>query len=148
MINGNSFQRKLLATPYIYISIRFVFETAFISEQVAENRFGVLLQIKDKFITEFIVFSKMLLQLRLKTVWKISKPYSMTLKTVARQFCLKGHVLPQKLGMKLLEMGKDMKIKQCLLSFLQSMGKLFFVKKLCMGEQTFLGKLLGGSFTW
>ena len=43
-INGNSFQRKpkLIATPYI-LQYRFVFETVFILEQTAENRFGALL---------------------------------------------------------------------------------------------------------
>ena len=68
----------------IYSSIRFAFKTAFISEQIAENRFGALSEISDKFITKFNVFSYMILQFRLKTVWKISKPYCMTLKTVAR----------------------------------------------------------------
>ena len=62
----------------------FVFETAFISEQIAKNRFGALLEISDKVITKFNVFSDIILQFRLKTVWKISKPYFMTLKTVAR----------------------------------------------------------------
>ena len=87
------FKEKLnLQLPLIfYSSIRFVFETVFISEQIAENRFGALLEISDKFITKFNVFSYMILQFRLKTVWKISKPYCMTLKTVAWQFCLKGH---------------------------------------------------------
>ena len=80
-----------------YSSIRFVFETAFISEQIAENRFVALFVISDKFITKFNVFSCMSLQLRLKTVWKISKPYCMTLKTVARKFCLKGHSLFHKI---------------------------------------------------
>ena len=64
--------------------MKFVFETAFISEQIVENKFGALLEICDKFITKFNVFSYMILQFRLKTVWKISKPYCMTLKTVAR----------------------------------------------------------------
>ena len=91
------FKEKLnLQLPLIfYSSIRFVFETAFISEQIAENSFGALLEISDKFITKF-VFSYMILQFRLKTVWKISKPYRMTLKTVTRQFCLKGHSLYHK----------------------------------------------------
>ena len=62
----------------------FVFETAFISEQIVENRFGALLEISDKFITKFNVFSYMILQFSFKTVWEISKPYCMTLKTVAR----------------------------------------------------------------
>ena len=71
--------------PLIFYSrIRFVFETLFISEQIAENSFGALLEISDKFITKFNVFSYMILQFRLKTVWKFSKPYRMTLKTVTR----------------------------------------------------------------
>ena len=75
---------KLLLLLIFYGSIRFVFETAFISKQIAENRFEALLEISDKFITEFNVFSYMILQFRFKTVWKISKPYCMTLKTLAR----------------------------------------------------------------
>ena len=62
----------------------FVFERAFISEQIAENSFGALLEISDKLITKLNVFSYMILQLRLKTVSKISKLYCITLKTVAR----------------------------------------------------------------
>ena len=66
------FRKKLnLSLPLIfYSSIRSAFETAFISEQIAENRFGALLEISDKFITKFNVFSYMILQFRLKTVWK------------------------------------------------------------------------------
>ena len=77
------FRKKLnLSLPLIfYSSIRPVFETAFISEQIAENRFGALLEISDKFITKFNVFSYMILQ---KKIWKISKPCCITLKTVAR----------------------------------------------------------------
>ena len=83
-INGNSFQRKtkLIATLIFYSSIRFVFQTEFISEQIAEKRFGDLLEISNKFISKFNVFSYIILQFRLKTVSKISKPYCMTLKTV------------------------------------------------------------------
>ena len=79
------FKGKLnLQLPFIfYGNIRFVFEITFISEQIAGNMFGALLEI-DKFITKFNVFNYMILQLRLKTVLKISKPYCMTLKTVAR----------------------------------------------------------------
>ena len=81
-----------LQLPLIfYSSIRFVFETVFISEQILENWFGSLLEVSNKFITRYNVFSYIMLQFRLKTVWKISKPYFMTLKTLARQFCLKGH---------------------------------------------------------
>ena len=67
-------EKRNLQLPLIfYSSIRFVFDTAFISEQVAENRFGALLEISVKFITKFNVFSCMILQFRLKTAWKISK---------------------------------------------------------------------------
>ena len=55
-----------------------------ISEQIAENRFVALLEINDKFITKFNVFSYMILQFRIKAVWKIPKRYFMTLKTVGR----------------------------------------------------------------
>ena len=57
-INGNSFQRKTKVVDIIfYSSIRFVFETAFISEQITENKFGALLEVRDKFITKFNIFS-------------------------------------------------------------------------------------------
>ena len=80
------FKEKLnLQLPLIfYSSIRFILETAFISKKIAENRFGALLEISDKFITKFNVFSYMILHFRLNTVWKIPEPYCMTLKTVAR----------------------------------------------------------------
>ena len=57
------FKEKLnLQLPLIfYSSISFVFETTFISEQIAENRFGALLEIKDTFITKFNVFSYIIL---------------------------------------------------------------------------------------
>ena len=51
-INGNSFQRK--PKPKLpltfYSSIRFVFETVFISEQILENWFGTLSEISDKLV--------------------------------------------------------------------------------------------------
>ena len=80
------FKEKLnLKLPLIfYSSIRFVFGTTFISEKIVENGFRALLEISDKFINKFNVSSYMILQFRLKTVWKISKPYFMTLKTVTR----------------------------------------------------------------
>ena len=58
------FKEKLnLQLPLIfYSSMRFVFETTFISGKIAENRFGALLEISDKFITKFYVFSYMILQ--------------------------------------------------------------------------------------
>ena len=67
-----------------YNRVRFVFETTFISEQIADIRFGALLEIIGKFIIKFNVFSYTILQFRPKTVWKISKPYCMPVKTVAR----------------------------------------------------------------
>ena len=75
---------NLLLPIIFYSSIRFVFETVFISEQIAENRVGASLEISDKFITKFDVFNYMVLQFRLKTVLNISKSYCMTLKIVAR----------------------------------------------------------------
>ena len=51
-----------------YSSIRFVFQTVFTLEKIAENRFGALLEISDKFMTKFKVFSYMILQFRCKTV--------------------------------------------------------------------------------
>ena len=92
------FKEKLnLQLPLIfYSSMKFVFETVFISEKITENKFGALLGINDKFITKFNAFSYTIFQFRLKTVWKISKPYCMSLNTVARQFCLEGHSLYHK----------------------------------------------------
>ena len=119
------FKEKLnLQLPLIfYSSIRFVLETAFISEQVAENRCGTLLEISDKFITKFNIFSYLILQFRLKTVWEI---HCMTLKIVAMQFCLKGHSLCHKSQGLTFRNGKRFEDKaQCLLSPLESMGELF-----------------------
>ena len=83
-----------LQLPLIfYSSIRFVYETVFFSEQIAENRFGALLEISDKSITKFNVFRYLIFRFRLKTVGKTSKPYCMSLKTVAGQICLKGDSL-------------------------------------------------------
>ena len=42
-----------------YVSIRFVFQTVFISEQIEENRCGSLLGISDKLITKFNAFRYM-----------------------------------------------------------------------------------------
>ena len=44
--------------------------------------------------------------------------------------------------MKLLGMGKDMKIENSLYSPAAKYGGTFFMKKLCMGEQAILGKLM------
>ena len=63
-----------------YSSIRCVFETVFISEQIAENWFGAFLEISDKFISSGF----MIMKFRLKSVWRISEPYCMTLQIVAR----------------------------------------------------------------
>ena len=96
------FKEKLnLQLPLIfYSSVRFVFETALIAEQTTENRFGALLEVSDKFITKFSDFRYIILQFRLKIVSKTSKPYCMTLKTKASQFCLNVHSLyRKKLGM-------------------------------------------------
>ena len=52
-----------------YRSIKRVFETVFFSEQIAEDWFTTLLEIRDKFISSGFL----ILQFRLKTVWKILK---------------------------------------------------------------------------
>ena len=54
---------SLQVIPLIfYSSIRFLFKAVFISEQIAENKFGALLEISDKLITKFNVFSYVILQ--------------------------------------------------------------------------------------
>ena len=95
------FKENLNLQPHLisYSNIRFVFETAFISEQIVEKTFGVLLKISDKFITKFNVFSNMILEFRLKTVWKISKPYCVPLKTSQVVLLESLQFVPQKLGM-------------------------------------------------
>ena len=73
-------EKETYSQPLIfYSSIRLVFETAFISEQIAENRFGALLEISDKFINKFNVFRY--IQFRVKLVWVI---YYMISKAVPR----------------------------------------------------------------
>ena len=82
----------------------------------------------------------MILLFRPKAVWEISKPYSMTLKkgSLAWKFIF----WTTKVGMKLLEMRKDMEIKHSLSSRPTKYEGTFFVKKLCMVEQTVLGKFM------
>ena len=71
-INGNSFQRKTYTyLLYFTVVLGLYLKHKFISEQSAEHRFGALLEISDKFITKFNVFSYIILQFRLKTVSKI-----------------------------------------------------------------------------
>ena len=57
------FKEKLnLSLPLLfYSSIRVSFKTAFVSEQIVDNRFGVFSEISDKFITKFNVFRFMIL---------------------------------------------------------------------------------------
>ena len=54
------------------MAYRFVFETVFVSEETAENKFGVFLEISDNFITKLNVFSYVILKFMFKTVGKIS----------------------------------------------------------------------------
>ena len=51
------FKENLYLPLIFYSSMRFVFETAIISEQIAENRFGALFEISDKFVTKFNVLA-------------------------------------------------------------------------------------------
>ena len=53
-----------------YTNIRFLIETMFISEQIAENMFGALLEISDKFITKSNAFSYMICSSGLKQFGK------------------------------------------------------------------------------
>ena len=142
-----------LQLPLIfYSSIRFVFEAAFISEQIAENRLGALLEISDKFITKCNAFRYMTFQIRRKTVWKISKPYCMTLQTVTRQFCLKDHSLHHKSQGSTFRNGKRFKDKDIVPSLPPpppyKVRGTFFIKMFCMWEQTFFGQMFWGCFTW
>ena len=63
-------------------------------------------------------------------------------------FAWKVVVCTTKVRDELLEMGKDLKVKHSVPLPPTKYGGTFFIKKLCMGEQTFLGKGLGGCFTW
>ena len=72
MVTVSKENLNLWLTATFYRSIMFVFETVFISEQTAKHRFGVLLEISDKFISKLSVFSYMIFQFRLNTIWKIS----------------------------------------------------------------------------
>ena len=65
----------------LYLPLIFYSSLAFISEQIAEKRFGALLGLVTNLLPSLMFLAT---QFRLKTVWKISKPYCMTLKTVAR----------------------------------------------------------------
>ena len=137
-----------LQLPLIfYSSIRFAYGIVFTSEEIAVNRFEALLEISDKFITKFSGFSYMVLQFRLKTVQKISK-------TILYNFKDSGLVvLPersqcvqQKLVMKLLEMGKDMKIKHSVSSppSLYKVWGNFFCKIAWHRRTIFFGQIYGG----
>ena len=83
-----------------YSSNRFVFETAFISEQIVENRFGALLEISDKLITKFNLFSCMTLQVMLYDF-----------KNWLGSFAWKVIVCTTNVSDELSEMRKDLKIK-------------------------------------
>ena len=50
----------------------FVFKQFLFQNKIKENRSEALLEISDKFITKLKIFIYMILQFRLKTVWKIS----------------------------------------------------------------------------
>ena len=108
-----------------YSSIRFVLETEFTSEQIAENRFGAMLEISNKFIIKFIVLSCMVLQFRLNSLENF--------KTILYGFKNSGQVVPRKLGMKLLEMRKDMNINHSVSSPSYKVWRNFFCKKCLQG---------------
>ena len=113
-----------------YSSIRFVFALHLFQNKLQRTGLEPC-QRSVTNLSKFNVFSCMILQFRLKTVWKISKPYCMTLKAVARQLCLKRHSLYQNVGDELLEMGKKLKIKHSVSSPLYKVWGNF-IEKLCM----------------
>ena len=51
------FKENLYLLLIFCSSMRFVFETAFISEKIAESRYGALFEISDKFVTKFNVLA-------------------------------------------------------------------------------------------
>ena len=135
-------QKLNVQLPIIfYSSIKFVIETAFISKQIAENRFGALLEIIKKFI---IVFSYMILQFRLKTSGNVSKSYCLTLKTVAWQYFLKGTT---KFRDELLEVGKDLKIKHSVSSPPYEVWGNFFSLKSFASENKLFRQTFAVCFT-
>ena len=71
---------NLLETMLYYLTLI----SLWVATYIFPITFGASLEISDTFITKFNVFSYMVLQFRFKTVWEISKPYCMTLKTVAK----------------------------------------------------------------
>ena len=86
----------------------------------------------------------MFLHLRFKRVWEIFKTRLYDLKHSGWVVLLEMlQLVPQKLGMKLLEMGKDVKIKYTVSSPPYKLWETFFCKKLCMGEQIFWANLWG-----
>ena len=111
-----------------YSSIRSVLETTFISEQIAKNRFGALLEISDKFITKF---------------------NSNSLESLLYNFKKSGYVVllersqfvPQKL--ELLGMGKDLKIKHSVSSPTYKVCDNFFHKKALLGGTNFWANVWG-----
>ena len=136
-----------LQLPLIfYSSIRFAFETVFISKQIAGNRFGTLLEISDKFITKFNVFSYMILQFRYKTVCKNLKVILYDFKSSGQVVLLERsqrNVCTTNVRDELLEMGKDLKIKYNVSSPPYKLWRNFFIKKLCMGKQLFWKNFFG-----
>ena len=54
--------------------------------------------------------------------------------------------MPQKLEMKLLEMGKDMKVKHSISNISPKVWGTFFLKKLWKGEKNIFGQICGGLF--
>ena len=130
----------------ITVVLRFVSETVFISEQTVENRFGALLEISDKFITKFNVFGYMILQFRLKTVSKISKPYCNDFKN-SDCFAWKVIVCTTKVRNKTFRNAKKKIRRQIIVSPLPltMYGELFLWKSFAW-RANFLGEIYGRMF--
>ena len=91
----------------------------------------------------------MILQFKLKTVWKTSWPYCMTLKTHwLDSFAWKAIVCTTKVRDETFRNGESMKIKHSVSSSLYKVWGNVFRKKALHGRTKVLDKFMGESFTW
>ena len=106
-----------------------------------------MLEISNKFFTKFNIFNHMILHLRFKRVWEIFKTRLYDLKHSGWVVLLEMlQLVPQKLGMKLLEMGKDVKIKHSVSSAPYKLCRNFFRKKVWHEGTNFFGQVYVGMF--
>ena len=140
------FKEKLNELPPIfYSSIGFVFETAFILEQIAGSRFGALLVISDKFITKLNVFSYIwFCSSGLKQFGKFQNHTVWLLKQWLGSFTWKVRVCTTKVRNELLKMGIDLKIKHSVSSLIYKVWRNYFHKKALHRGRNFFGQIFLG----